>query len=154
MLGIAKGEARLLLKLLFYLGLRLSEVRRLKRADIKNVNNEMQFSVIGKGNKFRKIFLSRKLSREIVSALPATGYLFKGRNGCLSRSQTYRRVKDIAKRVNSKASPHWFRHAFCWLSLKAGASVMDVSKAMGHSSVSTTSKYMHASGPSISSFLE
>ena len=154
MLGIAKGNDRLLLKLLFYLGIRASEARRLKRADIKNVNNELQFNVLGKGNKFRKVSLSRKLSREIVQNLPSMGYLFKGRNGCLSRSQMYRRVKNIAKRVNSKASPHWFRHAFCYLSLKAGASVMDVCKAMGHSSVSTTSKYMHASGPSVSRFLE
>ena len=106
MLEIAKGNDRLLLKLLFYLGLRLSEVRRLRRSDIKNVNNEMQFSVVGKGNKFRKVSLSRKLSREIVQNLPSKGYLFRGRNGCLSRSQTYRRVKNIAKRVNSKASPH------------------------------------------------
>ena len=92
MLGIARGNDRLLLKLLFYLGLRISEARRLKRSDIKYVKNELQFNVVGKGNKFRKIFLSRKLSREIVQNLPATGYLFRGKKGRLSRSQTYRRV--------------------------------------------------------------
>ena len=95
MLGIAKGSDRLLLKLLFYLGLTLSEVRRLRRSDIKNVNNEMQFSVVGKGNKFRKVSLSRKLSREIVQNLPSKGYLFRGRNGCLSRSQSYRRLQTV-----------------------------------------------------------
>ena len=154
MLALAKGNDRLLLKLLFYLGLRLSEALRLKRDDIMSCNNELQFSVLGKGNKFRKVILSKKLSREIVEHLPTTGYLFRGRKGCVSRSQGYRRVKKIAKMVHSNASPHWFRHAFCYLSLKAGASIVNVSKAMGHCSVSTTSKYMHASGPPISSFLE
>ena len=154
MLALAKGSDRLLLKLLFYLGLRLSEARKLQRSDIKNVNGELQFGVLGKGNKFRKVTLSKILSREIVEHLPSTGYLFRGRKGCVSRSQGYRRVKKIAKMVHSKASPHWFRHAFCYLSLKAGAPVVNVSKAMGHSSVSTTSKYMHASGPSVSTFLE
>ena len=154
MLALARGNDRLLLKLLFYLGLRLSEARRLQRSDIKSVNGELEFSVLGKGNKFRRVSLSKKLSREIVELLPATGYLFRGRNGCISRSQGYRRVKSIAKKVNSNASPHWFRHAFCYLSLKAGAPVVNVSKAMGHSSVSTTSKYMHASGPPVSTFLE
>ena len=154
MLALAKGNDRLLLKLLFYLGLRLSEARKLQRSDIKNVNGELQFGVLGKGNKFRKVTLSKKLSREIVEHLPTTGYLFRGRKGCVSRSQGYRRVKKIAKMVHSNASPHWFRHAFCYLSLKAGASIVNVSKAMGHCSVSTTSKYMHASGPPISSFLE
>ena len=65
MLEIAKGNDRLLLKLLFYLGLRLSEARRLKRSDIKSINDELQFSVLGKGGKFRKVSLSRKLSREM-----------------------------------------------------------------------------------------
>ena len=154
MVALAKGNDRLLLKLLFYLGLRLSEARRIQRSDIKNVNGELEFSVLGKGNKFRRVSLSRKLSREIVEHLPSTGYLFRGRKGCVSRSQGYRRVKKIAKMVHSKASPHWLRHAFCWLALESGASVVNVSKAMGHSSVSTTSKYIHASGPPISSFLE
>ena len=153
MLEITKGNDRLLLKLLFYLGLRLSEARRLKRADIKNVKNELQFSVVGKGNKFRKISLSRKLSREIVQNLLSKGYLFRGRNGCLSRSQSYRRVKRMAKQVVSKASPHWLRHGFCYLSLVSGAPVMDVSKAMGHSSISTTSKYMHATDKPVSSLV-
>jgi integrase/recombinase XerD len=155
MLSLARGSDRLLLKLLFYLGLRLSEARRLQRSDIKSVNGELQFSVLGKGGKFRRVTLSKKLSREIVEHLPSTGYLFRGRNsGCLSRSQTYRRVKKIAKMVHSKASPHWLRHAFCWLALKSGASIVNVSKAMGHSSVSVTSSYAHSSGPPISSFLE
>ena len=63
MLVLAKGNDRLLLKLLFYLGLRLSEARRLQRSDIKNVNGELEFSVVGKGNKFRSVTLSRNLSR-------------------------------------------------------------------------------------------
>ena len=55
MLALAKGNDRLLLKLLFYLGLRLSEARRIQRSDIKNVNGELEFSVLGKGNKFRRV---------------------------------------------------------------------------------------------------
>ena len=81
MLALAKGNDRLLLKLLFYLGLRLSEARRLQRSDIKSINGEFQFSVLGKGNKLRKVTLSKKLSREIVEHLPSTGYLFRGREG-------------------------------------------------------------------------
>ena len=154
MLALAKGNDRLLLKLLFYLGLRLSEARKLQRSDIKSVNGELEFSVLGKGNKFRRVSLSRKLSREIVEHLPSTGYLFRGRKGCLSRSQGYRRVKKIAKQVVPKASCHWFRHAFCTLSLQANASLIDVCKAMNHSSLAVTSQYVHESGRSVSRFLE
>ena len=43
MLALATGEDKLLLKLLFYLGLRISEARRLKRSDIKSINGELVF---------------------------------------------------------------------------------------------------------------
>ena len=117
MLALAKGNDKLLLKLLFYLGLRISEARRLKRSDIKSINGELVFGVTRKGNKFQNVSLSRGLSQAVLQDLPTRGYLFKGRNGCLSRSQSYRRVKKIAKQVVPKASCHWFRHAFCTLSL-------------------------------------
>ena len=154
MLALATGEDKLLLKLLFYLGLRISEARRLKRSDIKSINGELVFGVTRKGNKFQNVSLSRGLSQGIVHELPTRGYLFKGRNGCLSRSQSYRRVKKIAKQVVPKASCHWFRHAFCTLSLQANASLIDVSKAMNHSSIAVTSQYVHESGRSVSRFLE
>ena len=155
MLVLAKGNDKLLLKLLFYLGLRISEARRLKRSDIKSINGELVFGVTRKGNKFQNVSLSRGLSQVIVHELPTRGYLFKGKkNGCLSRSQSYRRVKKIAKQVVPKASCHWFRHAFCTLSLQANASLIDVSKAMNHSSIAVTSQYVHESGRSVSRFLE
>ena len=57
MLALATGEDKLLLKLLFYLGLRISEARRLKRSDIKSINGELVFGVTRKGNKFQKVSL-------------------------------------------------------------------------------------------------
>ena len=156
MIALAGGKDVLLMKLLFYLGLRLSEVRQLKRKDITNKHGQLEFCIVGKGNKRRTVSLSRNLSREIVRELPRHGYLFHGRGGkgYLSRTQAYRRVKRIMSQVIPEASPHWLRHGFCSISLSEGASVANVSKAMGHSSVATTSGYMHATGASISSFLE
>ena len=88
--------------------------------------------------------------------LPQHGYLFPGRGdkGFISRSQAYRRVKRVMSRVIPEASPHWLRHGFCSITLSEGASVVNVSKAMGHSSVATTSAYMHASRVSVSGYLE
>ena len=50
MLALAKGNDKLLLKLLFYLGLRISEARRLKRSDIKRIDGELVFGVTRKGH--------------------------------------------------------------------------------------------------------
>ena len=155
MITLAKGTDILLLKVLFYLGLRLSEARCLKRDDIRQIDGCLHFNVVGKGNKRRTVHLSRNVSRSILPMLPKNGYIFRGNKGsCLSRTQAYRRVKDILRQVVPESSPHWLRHSYCSLSIASGASLVSVSKSMGHSSVETTSTYCHSHGPSVSSFLE
>ena len=79
MIALAGGKDVLLMKLLFYLGLRLSEARQLKREDISNNHGQLQFCILGKGGKHRRVSLSTNLSREIVRELPRRGYLFRQR---------------------------------------------------------------------------
>ncbi|PNJ92734.1 hypothetical protein CEP14_14475 [Cylindrospermopsis raciborskii C04] len=42
------------------------------------------------------------------------------------------------------ASPHWLRHTHASLALHNGADINQVSTSLGHSSVATTTKYLHA----------
>lgn len=54
-------------------------------------------------------------------------------------------VEQYADIVGIEATPHSFRHHFASRLLTAGASVADVQKLMGHSSVAVTTKvYWHA----------
>ena len=65
------------------------------------------------------------------------------------------RVKVLAKKVSKpEISCHWLRHAFASWSLHAGANLVDVSKALGHSSVAVTSLYLHASDKPVSSLID
>ncbi len=41
-------------------------------------------------------------------------------------------------------SPHWLRHAHATHSLKRGASLPLVQATLGHASVATTGRYLHA----------
>jgi site-specific recombinase XerD len=46
--------------------------------------------------------------------------------------------------VAGKVSPHWFRHAHASQALDRGAPIHLVSHTLGHSSVATTGRYLHA----------
>jgi len=57
-------------------------------------------------------------------------------------------VKDAARLAaveNAEAvAPHWLRHSFASHSLDAGVPIHLVQRDLGHASVATTSKYLHA----------
>jgi site-specific recombinase XerD len=46
--------------------------------------------------------------------------------------------------VAGKVSPHWMRHAHASHALDRGAPIHLVSHTLGHSSVATTGRYLHA----------
>ncbi len=73
--------------------------------------------------------------------------VFVSRKGSpLSTSQAFRIVRAAARRagVDKDVSPHWMRHAHASHALDRGAAVHLVQATLGHSSVATTGRYLHA----------
>lgn len=68
------------------------------------------------------------------------------KGGPLSVRQVRNVVAAAARRAELTApvSPHWLRHAHASHSLDAGAPVSLVSSTLGHASVATTGRYLHA----------
>jgi len=64
----------------------------------------------------------------------------------LDRTQVYRIVANAALRagIQGKVSPHWLRHAHASHSIERGAPIHLVQQTLGHASVATTSRYLHA----------
>ncbi len=64
----------------------------------------------------------------------------------LDRAQALRIVKAAAKRAGlpPDVSPHWLRHAHASHALDRGAPISLVQATLGHASVTTTGKYLHA----------
>ena len=145
---------RLLLTLLYYLGARVSEVIRIERNDITATANGLQFKLTGKGNKIRHVKITTGVSEYVKSQLRHyPRYLFPGRNGHITRKCAWQRVKRAVKKVLPKASPHYYRHAMATTALQAGCDVATVSKTLGHTSVATTSFYLHAREDGACAFL-
>jgi site-specific recombinase XerD len=64
----------------------------------------------------------------------------------LHPSMVERIVTKAAQRagVEGKVSPHWLRHSHATHALERGAPIHLVQATLGHASVATTGRYLHA----------
>lgn len=143
---------RVLLRLLYAAGIRVSEACGLKWRDIQEREGTGQITVYGKGGKTRVVLLSSETWDELISLkgedVTADDPVFASRKGKghLHPSQVKRIVTTAAKRggLEGKVSPHWLRHAHASHALDRGAPIHLVQATLGHASVATTGKYLHA----------
>jgi len=143
---------RMLLRLLYASGVRVSEICSLTWRDVQpRAEGAGQISIFGKGGKERTILLPAAVYSDLVrlrQGAPAEGAVFRSRKGggALDTSQVLRIVQAAAKRAGLEAhvSPHWLRHSHATHALERGAPIHLVAATLGHASVATTGKYLHA----------
>jgi site-specific recombinase XerD len=143
---------RVLLLLLYAAGLRVSELCGLKWRDIQEREGTGQITVYGKGGKTRGVLLSPETWGELISLksedVNGDDPVFASRKGKghLHPSQVKRIVTTAAKRagIDGQVSPHWLRHAHASHALDRGAPIHLIQATLGHASVATTGKYLHA----------
>ena len=142
---------RVLLRLTYGAGLRVSEVCGLKWKDAQSNGDSGQITIFGKGGKTRVVLLSVDTWKELSGIWGAAGAddpIFASRKGAghLHPSQAWRIVKGACTRAGIEAavSPHWLRHAHASHALDRGAPIHLVQATLGHASVATTGKYLHA----------
>lgn len=142
-----KPKEKAIIALLFYAGLRVSEVANLKKSDIEI--SEKKGKVIvrqGKGSKFREVPLNndaRLLIKPYLENLKDTTWLFPGKEG---KPITSRAIQQIIKKYAYLAkipslTPHTLRHTFATLLLRQGTDLVVVSNLLGHSRLDTTARY-------------
>lgn len=142
---------QVMLRLLYTAGLRVSELCSLRWRDLQARNEtDGQINVYGKGGKTRVVLLPPAIWSEIVSLRGVAGFndpVFQSRKGGhLHPSQVMRIVRAAAWRagIDANVSPHWLRHAHASHALDRGAPIHLVQATLGHTSISTTGKYLHA----------
>ena len=153
-----EGRNRVLLKLLYVSGIRVSELCGLKWCDAVLRTEGGQITVFGKRGKTRTILLKPKPWAQLLSLRGDAGPvdpIFRSRKGGhLDASQVRRIVYSAAKKagLEQKVSPHWMRHAHASHALDRSAPIHLVQVTLGHASVSTTGRYLHARPTESSSF--
>ncbi len=155
----SEGRNRVLLKLLYVSGVRVSEICRLKWCDALARQEGGQLTVFGKGGKTRSVLLKPKVWQQLHALqgeAKAVDAVFRSRRGggALDVSQVRRIVYAAAKKagLEQKISPHWMRHAHASHALDRRAPIHLVQATLGHASVSTTGRYLHARPTDSSSF--
>lgn len=139
-LSMANVEQKLLISLLYGLGLRISELAGLKMNDIKGE----WIQIHGKGNKVRELPLLENLQRLIkfyVKEKHPKKYLFEKGNAPMNVAQLRYIMTKLFKEVGIKATPHQLRHSFATHLLNNGARIADVSELLGHETMATTQVY-------------
>ncbi len=136
----AAPQDRLVIAMLYGLGLRISELASLK---LEQIDAEW-VRVLGKGNKVRQIPLLPYLRELIVqhrrSQSPQT-YLFEKEGRPMTAAQLRYRLTKVFRAHGFKTTPHQLRHSFATHLLAHGARIADVSELLGHASMATTQVY-------------
>ncbi len=148
--GTMNLKHRVLLSLLYYGGLRLSEVTSLRWEDIDTDRGTVHIKR-GKGAKDRIVFLHPRVW-SLLSELGRNegGLVVAPGNG--QRPYAPRSVQLLVSNAALKAgvrrrvTPHTLRHSFATHLIEAGADVFRVQALMGHKNPSTTRIYTHLAG--------
>lgn len=148
-----------IIELLFSSGLRVSELVGLNRDNINTKRRE--FTVRGKGQKDRPIFISENAAMIIesylkkrIDNLPPLFLSYSRNNTVIQNKGDYRRLtpRSVQRLINKYArlagitknvTPHTMRHSFATDLLINGADLRSVQAMLGHSNISTTQVYTH-----------
>ena len=145
---------RAMLELLFSTGMRVSELASLNR-DLDLSKDE--FSVRGKGEKVRVVFLSQRardtLKKYLDKRKDMDDAMFVQLGPANKNSETLRlsarSIERIVKQhaikagISKKVTPHVIRHSFATDLLENGADLRSVQALLGHAHVATTQVYTH-----------
>jgi len=147
---------RAMLELLYATGLRVTELVKLKLADLNLIAGYLVTS--GKGDKERLVPVG-DAAREAVTQYLATSrtlagsggesrYLFLSRFGApMTRQAFWNIIKKRALQagIRKSISPHTLRHSFATHLLANGADLRSVQMMLGHADLATTQIYTHVS---------
>jgi site-specific recombinase XerD len=147
---------RVMLEVLFATGMRISELCNLNRSQIDDTG---RIFITGKGRKQRFVYLTPRAKQHLDAYLatrqddcPALFIPYAGRNVAKSKKRiSTNYLQDRIKRyreklrINVPTSAHSLRHGFATYLAEKGANPAALQILLGHESLDTTTRYVHAS---------
>ncbi len=147
---------RAILETLYATGMRVSEVRMLRRGQL--LFEHALVSVIGKGNKERLVpigmtarqwidLYNRRARPQLIKrgVLNDDVVFLNSRGSSLSRNAIWKMTRFYAEKagISADVHPHTFRHSFATHLLEGGADLRAVQEMLGHENINTTQIYTH-----------
>lgn len=139
----------LVLGLLYGCGLRLSEIRDLKKEAVRPQEGILIVRQ-GKGNKDRIVSLPSSILRSLQPFLAEDGfpYVFRSeRGGRLHRATIQKIVKNASRKadIRKRVHPHTLRHSYATHLLEGGTDLRVIQRLLGHANIQATEIYTHVS---------
>lgn len=151
-----QARDRLIIKIIIYTGIRVSEAINLKLQNIIPENELYMINVQGKGDKYRVVMIKayhiQNLLEQWLQIRTQTpniqnNLLFCNKNGkALSQPYVYRIVKQILLSIGikkEKMGAHMLRHSFATLLYQKHHDLVLVQEALGHADLNTSRIYTH-----------
>jgi integrase/recombinase XerD len=153
---LIKLRNRAMLETLFATGMRISELLSLRRAQLDDTG---RIYIMGKGKKQRFVYLTpraiKHLKNYLAKRLDESDFMFvpsRGKNNAKKNkkiSTNYLQFKIKKYRellfINIPVSAHSLRHGFATYLAENGANPAAIQILLGHESLDTTTRYVHAS---------
>lgn len=163
----SKPRDQAMVALLYLSGARISEVLALtwRQIHVDEKDGTASVSLHGKGDKTRHVRIPpaavqaleniRPIAPDNDQGTPDKLVFVSAKGKPLDDRNVRRTFSSLGKRAGlPKLSPHWLRHAHASHALDRGAPIHLVQQTLGHSSVSTTGRYLHVKpGQSSGQFL-
>lgn len=143
------SKSRLIIKLLYSAGLRVSELVNLKKQDI-NLEEGVGWVRRGKGRKDRFFIVAEKIAKELKKQMekqPTHLYIFS--TSTSDKPLTPRNIQKIIKKTALKAeiikkvSPHTLRNSYSTHLLESGTDIRKIQALLGHANLNTAQLYTH-----------
>lgn len=147
---------RAMLEVLFSTGMRISELINLK---VNQIDKSGKIFILGKGKKERFVYLTPRAFKYLNEYLKIrksdSSYLFipyRGLNASnydkkISPNYLQMKIKKYREilKINVPTSAHSLRHGFATYLAESGANPAAIQILLGHESLDTTTRYVHAS---------
>lgn len=132
---------------MFGLGLRVSEAINLRWGNFSVDGEKVNLTIVGKGNRQRTVLVIPSLWQELQELRKeVTDYLFTASkdNVPMRRNTAHNMLKRVGKNagLNQDLSCHWLRHSHATEAIKGGCDLSLLQQSLGHSSITTTQKYL------------
>lgn len=156
---LTAARNRAMLEILFSTGMRISELISLNR---EQIDGSGRIFIRGKGKKERFVYLTPRAYKHLNDYLkyrddsfPALFIPYRGRNSTIisgvkkriSPNYLQAKIKSYREKlkINIPISAHSLRHGFATYLAEDGANPAAIQVLLGHESLDTTTRYVHAS---------
>ncbi len=163
--------------LLYLTGCRRSEITNARMSDFIFKRNQWWLRVVGKGNKYGEIPVTKELLAELITYRQSVGldsypssmesnrtliFNLRNNNNIIDDSILYKIIKKTCNQIADnlrqtdpaqaykfeKVSTHWLRHSSATAQVDAGIDIRIVKKNLRHSQLETTMQYQHTEADS------